>query len=390
LFESDPFFRAVLVMATPSRTAQIAKLRKVLRKHYSPIVSDGDRSVLEHLLFACCLENAHYPAAEESLAALAHNFFDWNEVRVSTVRELGEAMPSLPDPSAAAARVRRVLQSIFEATYSFDLEDVKKQNLKPAVEHLQKIDGMTHFCRDYVVHAALGGHAIPLDSGAFDVLRIVELVSAKEAAARVVPGLERAVAKNDGAEFASLLHQLGADLVANPYSHALHAILLEIDPTAKERLPNRRAAKKAETPGVPEKGRKTESKPAVKDAGRAKTAAKDTPKPSAKEPVKPAAAAAKTAPKEPIKGQVKEPSEPIKGFAKKKPGDELPAGKPVADTSPKPKAKAKDNLPPKEPASAKHVEPPRTKELPKKKSDSDKSKGGEGSAAEGLAKRKPR
>jgi hypothetical protein len=231
---SPILFLAVLDMATPNRTAQIAKLQKVLRKHYSPVLPDAERSVLEHLLFACCRENAHYPAAEESLAALVHNFFDWNEVRVSTVRELAEAMPNLPDPVAAATRARRVLQSVFEATYSFNVEEVKKQNLKPAVEYLEKIDGVSRFCLDYVVHAALGGHAIPLDSGALGALKVVDLVTDKDVAAKVVPGLERAVLKNEGAEFASLLHQFGADFVANPYSHALHAVLLEIDPTAKE------------------------------------------------------------------------------------------------------------------------------------------------------------
>ena len=121
-------------MAPSSRTAQLNKVHKVLRKHYQMVSSDPDRTVFEQLVFACCLEDAHYDRAEEAYAALEPNFFDWNEIRVTTIRELSEVMAGLPAPPAAANRVKRVLQSTFEASYSFDLEDLRKQNLGPAVE----------------------------------------------------------------------------------------------------------------------------------------------------------------------------------------------------------------------------------------------------------------
>ena len=63
---------------------------------------NADRTVMEHLLFACCLEDARYEAAEEAFAALKHTFFDWNEVRVTSISELSEVMACLPDPRAAA------------------------------------------------------------------------------------------------------------------------------------------------------------------------------------------------------------------------------------------------------------------------------------------------
>ena len=89
-------------MAAVSRTAQFAKVFKVLKKHYKPVTSNPDRPVLEHLLLACCLEDAHYEAADEAFAALVETFFDWNETRVSSIAELVEVMSGLPDPRAAA------------------------------------------------------------------------------------------------------------------------------------------------------------------------------------------------------------------------------------------------------------------------------------------------
>jgi endonuclease-3 len=237
------------------------------------VAPDCNRTVFEQLLFACCLENAHYESAELAFAALADPqariFFDWNEVRVSTVRELAEAMASLPDPPTAANRVKRVLQSIFESTYSFDLEELRKQNLGPAVDHLRKLDGTTNFSVAYVIQAALGGHAIPVDGGTLEALLVVDLVTEEDVREGVVPGLDRAIPKSRGLEFASQLHQLGADFIANRFAPGLHKVLLEIDPTARQRLPKRRAKGRTE-PGAgqaePAKGREKAAKGSKKRA----------------------------------------------------------------------------------------------------------------------------
>ncbi len=228
-----------------SRTTQLNKLYKVLKKQYKPVVSSIERPVFEHLLFACCLEDAHYDVAEEALAAVVEAFFDLNEVRVSTVKELAEVMAVLPDPAAAANRLKRVLQSTFEDSYTFELEALLKLNLGPAVEHLRAIDGTSNFSIAYVVQTALAGHAIAIDSGTLGCLQVVGLVSEKDIEAGVVSGLERAISKSNGIEFASLLHQLGADFTKNPYAPELHRILLQIAPDCKDRLPKRRGRKQA-------------------------------------------------------------------------------------------------------------------------------------------------
>jgi endonuclease-3 len=227
-------------MTAVSRTAQFAKVHKVLKKYYKPSPGNAGRTVIEHLLFACCLEGARGDAAEEAFAALVHTFFDWNEVRVTSISELSEVMACLPDSRAAANRIKRVLHAVFEATFNFDLEDRRKKNLGPTVKWLEKLDGTTSFAVAYVVQAALGGHAIPIDTGTMGALHVLDLVTEKDVAAGVVPGLERAVAKSKGIEFGSLLHELGADFSANPYAPNLREILRQINPECESRLPKRR------------------------------------------------------------------------------------------------------------------------------------------------------
>jgi len=235
-------------MSSVSRTSQFAKVTKVLKKHYKPVGVDAQRPVLEHLLFACCLENAHYEPAEETYAAIKNTFFDFNEIRVTSIAELSEVMSELPNPRAAANRLKRILQAVFEAIYSFDLEEHRKKNLGPTVKWLDKLDGTTKFSVAYAVQSALGGHSIPIDSGVLGVLRICDLLTDKDVEAGTVPGLERAVSKAKGIEFGSMLHQFGADFTANPYSPAVREVLLQIDPGCKDRLPKRRTGKKAKAP----------------------------------------------------------------------------------------------------------------------------------------------
>src|ERR1043165_5050261 len=107
-------------MTTPNRTAIISKVYKVLKKHYKPLSPPTDRTALEHLLYGCVLENSRYDAADEAFAKLKELYFDWNEIRVTTVTELAEGMAGIPDAMGAAQRVKRSLQSIFASSYSFD------------------------------------------------------------------------------------------------------------------------------------------------------------------------------------------------------------------------------------------------------------------------------
>jgi hypothetical protein len=72
----------------PNRQQLIAKLQKALKSAYKPVAANTGRSVLEQVLFACCLENAHHAAAEKAFEALMKGYFDLNEVRVTTVADL--------------------------------------------------------------------------------------------------------------------------------------------------------------------------------------------------------------------------------------------------------------------------------------------------------------
>jgi endonuclease-3 len=254
-------------MAAPNRSSLLAQVHKVLKRHYESVPPDSSRSLLEHVIYGTLLENAPYAAADAVLTSLQEAYFDWNEVRVAAVTDLTDQLRRLPDPQQTATSLRDVLQAIFDTTFSFDIEHLRKENLGKAVERLQKLKGSRPFMVSYVVQAGLGGHAIPLDRGALDVFSVLGAVTPAERSAGSVPGLERTIPKNKGIEFGSLLHQLSADFVANPYSPSVQKVLLDINPAAKDRLPKRgKKAEEAEKPakGAPPKAAPTRGKAAKK------------------------------------------------------------------------------------------------------------------------------
>ena len=277
-------------MATPNRSALISRTLRVLKKHFKPASPPKERSLFEHLLFACLLEDSLHETAEQVFETFQREYFDWNEVRVSTVRELSEVAKPLVDPGAAATRLKQTLHSVFESVYQFDLESLKKQNIGQAVKRLQKLGGTTPFTVAYVTQMGLGGHAIPVNRGLLVAFRTIGVISDSEAAQGNVPGLERAISKSKGADSASLLHQLGVEVGRGPYGQTARKLLLEIAPDCKDRLPKRQTRRSA--PAAEEKsaakedaaaasGKPAKKKAAARDAARKPVKKK---KPPAKQP----------------------------------------------------------------------------------------------------------
>lgn len=363
-------------MSTTNRAERIEQLFKALKKYYKPTNIATDRPVLDLLLYACCLEDAKFDAADEAFAKLQQTYFDWNEVRVTTVAELGEVLSALPNPSSAANRIKKCLQSIFESRYGFDLEETKKANLGKTTQDIEAWNGVSKFILGFVVQNALGGHSIPVDNASLEVLKLIEIVSGSDASKGIVPGLERTIAKTKGPEFATLLHQFAAEFKANSKSTNALAVFKDLGvnpkpPKPAPPPPPPPAPKKA----VAEEPAKPTGKPGATSTKNAPVAAKestskDAPKKGAEPKVQPAAsketAAKDAASKDKLKIATKEAE------AKKPVVSKTPETKKPSATKPPPitvKSAVKKPVEPAKPVDKKSApvkkEPPK-KEAPKK------------------------
>src|SRR5437870_4334428 len=148
--------------------------QNALRKRFPLPVAEpaGEpRPLLEELIYAVCREGSTPADADAGYARLRKAFIDWNEVRVSTVQEVGEVLRPLSGPGTRGKRIIGLLQEVFEATYTFDLGELAKKGLKDTARKLRFYKGgVNDYAVAWVVQRTLGGHAIPLDEPTLRVL----------------------------------------------------------------------------------------------------------------------------------------------------------------------------------------------------------------------------
>jgi hypothetical protein len=400
-------------MPASNRATLIGKLNTALKKHYKPAPTGASRPLLEHMLYASLLEDAPAELADEGMAKCEQEFFDWNEVRVTTVTELSQVLSRLPDSMKAAQRLKSNLQGVFEEYYTFDLDHLKKENLGKAVNKFEKMAGMTPFVLSYTVQHGLGGHSIPIDYSAMVIMLATEIATQPEAMEGKVPGLERAIPKNRGIEFSGLLHQASVALGKSTKDKTARAMLDAVSKSSSKRLDewlsSKRAAKKrAVKRKIADKEAAVEAKKAAAEAAKApvkkkKAAAKPAPPKSAAEQVKAAAAkktpAKKTAAKVPVKKGTpktapKKSSVAAKKATKKAPPKKAPSKKAPSKKAPSKKAPSKKTPPKKAPTKKKPLtkkksagKPATKKKVAKKPASKQSSKK---SVNRKLTKRKPR
>lgn len=367
-------------MSASNRAKLIGKLNTALKKHYKPLPAQPTRPLLEHVLYASLLEDSPAELADEGIAKCEQEFFDWNEVRVTTVTELSQVLSRLPDSAKAARRLKSNLQAIFEEFYTFDLDHLKKENLGKAVAKFEKMPGMTPFVLSYTVQHGLGGHSIPLDYSAMVIMLSTEIASQPEAMSGKVPGMERAIPKSKGIEFAGLLHQCAVALNKSTKDKTARTLLDQVSKGSSKRLDQWLASKKAAKKRVVK--RKVEEKAqADADAKAAKTKASKEPVAAKRSTAKQPAAEKKTAAKKATAKKATAKS----AITKKAPKKSATPKKATKKTTKKPAATKKTA------AKAKNVTKSKTTKKPAtKKTAATKKKTAKKSSSRKLSKRKPR
>jgi endonuclease-3 len=163
---------------------------------------DEPRPVLQQFVYGLCREDATPEQADRAYRNLCERFFDWNEVRVSSARELEESFAELPNAEGRAQRLLSFLQEVFELNFSFDLEKLQKEGVKQAAKKLARYQAANDYVTAWVVQRTLGGHAIPLDPPTLRCARRLGLLEGGQddpEAARA--SLEHLVPKAKGPQF---------------------------------------------------------------------------------------------------------------------------------------------------------------------------------------------
>ncbi len=245
-------------MATPSKTQFLTEVHTLLKKRHKLEPSVDKLTILEAVVYGICHEDATREQADAALARFKDGFFDWNEVRVSSLEEIQGIVAGMSDAEGRAFRIRRFLRQLFEKTYGFNLEPLAKKPQKESVKALEEYDA---FSSDYVLatvtRLALAGHAIPVDAPALRALRRLGVADESTEVPALRGILERAVPKNRGAEFGDLIEALAHDTCVEGEPDCPRCELRKICPTGQAQKAEAAAGAKA-AKGKPGKAKSAE------------------------------------------------------------------------------------------------------------------------------------
>ena len=221
-------------MAAPNRATLFNKCLRTLKKTYEPQVPSPTRSVFEQVIFGICLENVSLETAEDSYLRLTEDYLDWNELRVSSPRELAESFSKQEAPLEKARTLKSITHAIFETEYNFELETLTRMTQTQAVKTLNSFDGMRPFIAAHILQTSLKAHVIPLDAISIRAVTRLGLVDASAAIDKMSANLKRLVSKNQGPIFCSLIRQLALDVCVADTPAIRKCALADVCPTAIE------------------------------------------------------------------------------------------------------------------------------------------------------------
>lgn len=195
---------------TINKQRLLTQLFSTAKKTVEP--DEEARPVLEQFIYGLCRQNATREQADEAYRFLQEKFFDWNEIRVSSLRELEEAFAGMSEPEARAQRLVSFLQEVFEIHFAFDLEKLQKEGLKQAAKKLSRYEAADEYAVSWVVQRSLGGHAIPVDAPTLRCVSRLGLTEGEPEEAEARATLEHLVPKAKGPLFSDVV-----SLVAGEY-----------------------------------------------------------------------------------------------------------------------------------------------------------------------------
>lgn len=207
------------------------------------------RPVMEQFIYAICREGATREQTEKAFANLREQFFDWNEVRVSSQRELEEALADLPEAEVKSQRLVSFLQEVFETTFSYDLESLHKKGLKEAAKKLTRYQASNDYVAAWVVQRSLNGHAIPVDPPTLRTLRRLGLIDSDEEDCETVrASLEHLIPKARGPQFSDLISLVANDTCWEDCPRCSSCLLLAECPTGQENIRTPSSSSRASRP----------------------------------------------------------------------------------------------------------------------------------------------
>lgn len=186
-----------MAASKPPKALLISQLMDQLKSVFPDAAEVPRLELVDSVLFAILRENRNSADALATLAQIKRDYDDdFNELRVSSLREIAQKIGPGADSEARAQAIRAFLHQIFNKNYKFQIDGIAKKPFKEAKDELKGYQALANdHHMAYVQVQSLNGHAFPVDARILETARRLGIVDQSADAATLRGLLEKNIPK---------------------------------------------------------------------------------------------------------------------------------------------------------------------------------------------------
>lgn len=129
-------------MAQRLKKANPASVYKALRKKFGARGTYAKKDAVEHIVFSILLTGASPEDTQKAFSALRSAYVDWNEVRVTGLKELSSLLESKGCVPKKAEFIKAFLQKLYIDSHMISAQLLQKMSTKRAFEYVGETTGL--------------------------------------------------------------------------------------------------------------------------------------------------------------------------------------------------------------------------------------------------------
>jgi endonuclease III len=208
-------------------------VRQALRRRYGDQPKPTVTHPVEYAIRTILSEEAPPEAVEKALERLRKGFVDWNDLRVSRLREVRDVLgPDFPRASYKARVIPRLLDQVFKDHNSMVWDFLETMGKVEARAYFEKLEDVRPFVAATLARDYAEAHTFPVDNDISRTLGRLGVVEAgKETETQLQAFLERAVKSTRALEVHQLLKRLAHDVCGSEERICIRCVVRKTCPS---------------------------------------------------------------------------------------------------------------------------------------------------------------
>jgi len=238
-------------MASKRQTSKASRICSLLEKKYGSVEPppEEERDALEEMVVAILMDYVPRSRALNALQKMKKAFVDWNEVRVSTGREIAEAAADKGITVAAGRLISGALRKLYDDRSILNLDFLRDKAQKDAVKYLQNTLELTPKQVAWIMLYGMGKSAIYPSPAVIRIAKRTGLVGEDWDEERIQKSLERTVPRAKSFGFCEWANLHASKVCVEKSPRCSRCVLLSVCDYGRERKKKKRTASKRKKTG---------------------------------------------------------------------------------------------------------------------------------------------